>query len=49
MAVLLMSGFSDHAVVEKALAEGADHLQKPFTPDTLAERVRAILDRAQGR
>jgi nitrogen-specific signal transduction histidine kinase/CheY-like chemotaxis protein len=43
--VLFMSGFTEHAVVEKTLAAGADYLQKPFTPDTLAQRTRAILDR----
>ncbi|HET9989973.1 MAG TPA: response regulator, partial [Kofleriaceae bacterium] len=45
IAVLLMSGFTEHAVVERAFAEGANHLQKPFTPETLAGRVREVLDR----
>jgi two-component system, cell cycle sensor histidine kinase and response regulator CckA len=46
-AVLFMSGFSEHAVVEKALAGGANFLQKPFTPETLAGRVRDLLDRSR--
>ena len=45
ISVILMSGFTEHAVVEKALAGGANHLQKPFTPETLGGRVREILDR----
>jgi PAS domain S-box-containing protein len=45
IAVLLMSGFTEHAVVERAIAEGANYVQKPFTPETLAGRVREVLDR----
>jgi PAS domain S-box-containing protein len=46
LAILFMSGFSDHAVFERALAEGAGFLQKPFTPETLAVRVRQLIDAA---
>lgn len=46
LAILFMSGFSEQAVVERARAEGAGFLQKPFTPDTLAVRVRQLLDGA---
>jgi two-component system cell cycle sensor histidine kinase/response regulator CckA len=46
LAILFMSGFSEHAVFEQALAEGAGFLQKPFTPMSLAVRVRQLLDAA---
>ncbi len=42
--VLFMSGFTEHAVVEKVYSEGANYLQKPFTPAALASRVRDLLD-----
>jgi signal transduction histidine kinase/ligand-binding sensor domain-containing protein/CheY-like chemotaxis protein len=46
-AVLFMSGYVDRtAVGQGALPEGADVLLKPFTPATLAARVRAVLDGA---
>jgi signal transduction histidine kinase/CheY-like chemotaxis protein len=45
MAVLYMSGHTDHAVVHPGRAgHGTPFLQKPFTPDALARKVRAILD-----
>jgi CheY-like chemotaxis protein len=42
--VLFMSGYTDHAVVHRELSAGAPFLQKPFTPDSLARKVRALLD-----
>ena len=42
--VLFMSGYTDHAVVHRELSAGAPFLQKPFTPDTLARKVRTLLD-----
>jgi signal transduction histidine kinase/CheY-like chemotaxis protein/HAMP domain-containing protein len=39
MAVLYMSGYTDHTV-----EDGSLFLQKPFTPDTIARAVRAALD-----
>ncbi len=43
--VLFMSGYTDEAIAGRGLiAEGGRFLQKPFTPDVLAARVRAILD-----
>ena len=42
--VLFMSGYTDDAVVRHGiLQEGIAYLQKPFTPRSLAERVRTVL------
>jgi two-component system cell cycle sensor histidine kinase/response regulator CckA len=43
--VLFMSGYTDGAVAEQRLLErGTAFLQKPFTPDALARKVRQVLD-----
>ncbi len=43
--VLYMSGYTDDAIVRQGLvAEGSRFLQKPFTPDALAAKVRDVLD-----
>src|SRR5437867_729355 len=45
MKVLFMSGYTDDAIVRHGvLKEGIAYLQKPFTPDTMARKVRAVLD-----
>ena len=45
--VLYTSGFTDADVVARGLLDRSlPFLQKPFTPDALLERVRAMLDRA---
>jgi CheY-like chemotaxis protein len=44
--VLFMSGYTDDAIVRQGLVgEGGHFLQKPFTPEVLAHKVRDVLDR----
>ena len=40
MKVLFISGYVDHASVQRELAAGMPFLQKPFTPDVFARKVR---------
>ena len=43
--VLYMSGYPGDAVVQHgALPHGSAFLQKPFSPDGLARKVRDVLD-----
>jgi CheY-like chemotaxis protein len=42
--VLYMSGYTDDQVLVQGIAGGAGFLQKPFTPDVLARKVREVLD-----
>src|SRR5262249_33671700 len=43
--VLYMSGHTDDAIIHHGVLDpGGAFLQKPFTPETLAKRVREILD-----
>ncbi|MET0625254.1 MAG: PAS domain S-box protein [Pyrinomonadaceae bacterium] len=43
--VLFMSGYTDEAIVHHGvLKEGTAFIEKPFTPDGLARKVREVLD-----
>ena len=44
--VLFMSGYTDDAIVHQGvLDQSANFIQKPFAPDSLARKVREVLDR----
>jgi two-component system, cell cycle sensor histidine kinase and response regulator CckA len=46
--VLFMSGYSDHAALDDARADGASFIAKPFTPQGLLKKLREILGGAGG-
>ena len=49
MKVLFMSGYTDeNLVLDEAAAGSTAFIQKPFTPDSLAERIRELLDSRRG-
>jgi DNA-binding NtrC family response regulator len=44
--VLYMSGYTDNAITHHGVLEkGMNYLQKPFTVDSLARKVREVLDK----
>jgi two-component system cell cycle sensor histidine kinase/response regulator CckA len=46
MKVIYMSGYTDNAIVNHGVLEQrVNYIQKPFTSDTLAQKVRDVLDR----
>jgi DNA-binding response OmpR family regulator len=48
MKVLYMSGYTDDAIVRRGvMAKGMNYLQKPFTVNGLAKKVREVLDRSR--
>jgi PAS domain S-box-containing protein len=48
--VLYTSGYTDESIVRHGILEpGIAYLQKPFTPDSLAHKVRDVLDLPQTR
>lgn len=46
--VLYMSGHTDKVSQKEIVASGLPFIQKPFTPEELARRVRDVLDASQG-
>ncbi len=50
MSVVYMSGYAATSVEQRLLLDDSvPFIQKPFTPDILARRVREVLDAAAGR
>jgi two-component system, cell cycle sensor histidine kinase and response regulator CckA len=47
MKTLFISGYTDHTIMHQHLTPGAPFVQKPFSPDVFARRVRGILDAAK--
>jgi YesN/AraC family two-component response regulator len=46
MKAIYMSGYTDNAVIHQGVLErGVNYIQKPFTPDSLARKVREVLDK----
>jgi YesN/AraC family two-component response regulator len=41
--VLFMSGYSDGEIAQRGLGPNSAYLQKPFTSDVLAKKVREVL------
>jgi signal transduction histidine kinase/CheY-like chemotaxis protein len=47
MKILYMSGYADHTLIHQGmLEEGAGYIQKPFTLESLARKVREVLKEA---
>jgi two-component system cell cycle sensor histidine kinase/response regulator CckA len=49
MKTLYMSGYADNAIIHQGVLDnGADFIQKPFSTDDLALKVREVLDATRG-
>ena len=49
MKVMFMSGYTDDSIVSRGVLEaGIEFLEKPFTPASVAKRVREVLDNVTG-
>ena len=47
--ILFMSGYTANVIAHHGVLEkGVEYLQKPFTPDSLAQKVREVLERKGG-
>ncbi|MBN1696389.1 MAG: PAS domain S-box protein [Spirochaetales bacterium] len=47
--ILYISGYTEHTIIDHGIRSGGvDFLQKPFSPEMLAKKVREILDRSPG-
>jgi hypothetical protein len=42
-----MSGYTEDAIVHHGIMKGFHLLEKPFTMDALARKVRAVLDQVE--
>ena len=47
MKVLYISGYTDDAILHHGVTQGTHFLQKPFTTESLARKIRQVLDEAK--